>query len=114
MFSLAVFRINEPNSRRSCLCRGPIITNIGPETAGFGPAVTGCKHWNWGVVAVDLRSSHDMFPDLIDQGRNKFTGCAHPAGKCGPIEIDALACKDLRLSVKRLVISEFRHQNMCQ
>ena len=114
MFALAVCGISEPNGRSSGLCRGPIIANIGPETADLSPAVAGCKHRNRRVIAVDLQSSQNMLPDLIDQGRNQFAGCAHPAGKCGAIEIDALACKDLRLPVERLVICELRHQNMCQ
>jgi hypothetical protein len=66
MFALAVFGISEPNGRGSGLCRGPIIANIGPETAGLGSAVAGGKYRNWRVVAVDLRSSQDMLPDLID------------------------------------------------
>jgi hypothetical protein len=81
---------------------------------GLGPAVAGCKHGNRRVIAVDLQSSQNMLPDLIDQGRNQFAGCARPAGKCEAIEIDALACKDLRQPVERLVICELRHQNMCQ
>ena len=77
-------------------------------------SVAGRKYRNRRVVAVDLRSSQEVLPDLIDQGRNKVAGCAHPAGKRRAIEIDALACKDLRLPVERLEICELGHQNMCQ
>jgi hypothetical protein len=114
MFSLAVFGISKPHGRGGGLCRGPIIAHIGPEAAGLGPAVAGCKYRNWRVVAVDLRSSQDMLPDLIDQRRDQFTRCADPAGKCRAIEIDTLACENLGLPVKRLVVCELGHQDMCQ
>ena len=104
MFSLAVFRISEPDGGSSGLSRGPIVANIGPETAGPGSTVARCKYRNWRIVAVDLRSSQDMLPDLIDQRRDQFTRCADPAGQCRAIEINAFAGENFRLPVKGLVV----------
>ena len=104
MFALAIFRISKPDGGCSGLCRGPIIAHIGPETTGLGPTVAGCKYRNRRVVTMDLRSSQDMLPDLIGQGCDQFARCTDPTGKCRTIEIDAFACKDLRLPVERLVI----------
>jgi hypothetical protein len=66
---------------------------------------------------MDLGRGHGVFSDLVGIRGEQFTGCAHPAGKCGAIQIDAIASiasVDLRLPIKGLVITIFGNQHMCQ
>ena len=111
MFSLAMFRISEPDDTGIALCRG----KHSPEAAaGLVSAVTGRKYRSWRVGAAEFRSSQDTLPDLVDQRREQFVCAADPAGKCRATKIAPFACKNLRLPLKRLVVFELGHQDMCQ
>ena len=71
VFARAICRVREPYGRGLRLCRGPIIANISPETAGSGLPVARRKHRDRRIVGVNLRASQNMLPDLVYQRRNQ-------------------------------------------
>src|SRR5215472_6278995 len=67
MFALPIFRVCKPYSGSSRFAGRPVVAHIGPESAGFGLAVTGRKHGDRSIVGVQLATSENMLLDGIHQ-----------------------------------------------
>ncbi len=114
MFSLAILRISKPHGRSGLLTGGAFVANVSPQPSGFGFTGAGREHRHRRIVGVDLAPSQDMLAQRINQRTEQRAGCAHPAGQCGALDLDALPRINLRLAIKRLVIAILRNQHMRQ
>ena len=62
MLALAIGRVREPHPRRRGVPGGPVVTNIGPQSARFRSSQAGCQYRHRGVVGVQLRRTHHVTP----------------------------------------------------
>src|ERR1019366_6201985 len=67
MLALAIFRVREPDGRRGIFPRGPVVTDISPETSSLGLAAARRKHRHRRIVGVKLGSCKHMLLNRIDQ-----------------------------------------------
>ena len=75
----------------------PVVAHIGPESACFGLAVTGCEHRHGRIVGVQLVAGEHMLLDRVDQWSEQIACGADPASQRGARDLDTLAGVDLRL-----------------
>ena len=88
---------------------------IGPETTGPGPGPAVAGHSTGTGVSSALTFDPARTCFLISSTSGATSSLAAPlVDKCRAIEVDAFACENLRLPVKRLVVSELGHQDMRQ
>src|ERR1039458_3040161 len=114
MLALAIFRVREPDGRRSIFSRGPVIAHIGPKPARFGLATARCKYRHRRIVGVKLGSSEHMLLNRIDQRSEQLTCSAYPARQSRPLNLNSLASINLRLAIERQMICKFRNQHVSQ
>ena len=69
MLALTVWRVDEPNGRRSRVCGRATIANLGPQPAGLGPAQSWREHRHGSVVRVQLASGEYVLAHGINQWR---------------------------------------------
>src|SRR5437879_2330523 len=67
MLALAIRSVSEPDTWRGRICCRAVVTDVGPQTPGFGLAHAGSEHRHRGIVGVDLGGGDYMLTHLIDQ-----------------------------------------------
>src|ERR1017187_7547506 len=73
MLALAIFRVREPDGRRGIFPRGPVVTDISPETSSLGLAAARRKHRHRRIVGVKLETGEHMLLHRIDQRSEELT-----------------------------------------
>ena len=108
MFTLAIFRVGEPDSGRGLFARRPVVAHISPETSGLGLAVAGREHRHRRIVGMQLAAGEHMLLNRIDQRGEQIAGCTNPAGQRRARDLHSLAGINLRLPEERQVVSVLR------
>ena len=100
--------IMEQNDGRAGAGMAAIIGNHGPEIAALGGLPPRVQHGRAGFIDEDAVRAAQMDAHVVDDRHQMETGAADPVAERAPIQIDPLPLEDLRLTIKRQMIAEFR------
>ena len=107
--------VMEHDPRRQWSAPAPIIAQDCPKIAGPGLSAPRVKHRRGGFVHVKPGSpgfQQDGHP--VDDRRDMRAHPAHPVGKNGPVDREAVTGHDPRLPVQRHMFGVFGHGDMRQ
>ena len=107
--------VMEHDPRRQWSAPAPIIAQDCPKIAGPGLSAPRVKHRRGGFVHVKPGSpgfQQDGHP--VDDRRDMRAHPAHPVGKNGPVDWEAVTGHDPRLPVQRHMFGVFGHGDMRQ
>src|SRR3546814_18107307 len=86
---------------------GAIVTRIGPELSGLGPAAPGIEHGRMGLIGKQLRPGTQVLQQRRMQWPQPPGAAAHPVSQGRAVQAHALAGQDLSLAVSGLSVGVF-------
>ena len=114
MLALSIGGVGKPHRRRRCRSRIAVVPYIDPESACLRLAHARCKHWYGRVVCMHFARRQHIPSQRLHQRAQQRTACADPARHGGAVQIHAGTGMDGRLPIQRLMVREFRYEDMGQ
>jgi len=109
MGAAAIARIAEEGGRRRRSCKGPIITDIGPQSSGNGLGLR--QHRDGGVVDMEPLRGKDMRFDQMNERLQCRNASADLVGERREAKIDTFERIAIALTVQWLVRAELLEQH---
>src|SRR5471032_1155446 len=104
----------EPYRSRLSRTRATIVAHVDPEAAGHRLTVAWREHRDRRVVNVYLSGNQCVALDRFNERYTELGNLPEPAAHAAAIQRHSVACRNLRLAIQRLMISELRHRNIGQ
>jgi hypothetical protein len=114
VLAFAIRRVGEPHGGRGGVARRTIIADIGPQASRLGLALARRQHRHRRVVGVQFAGGRHVATHRFHQRFQQPTACAYPVGHRRALQFHTLTRVDLRLPIKRLMITVLRDQHMRQ
>ncbi len=89
-----------------------VIAYVDPKPAGFRLFISRCEHGDRRVVRMYLDASHRIATQRFNQRIHQCFTLTDPSTHAGRVQLDPVACGDLRLPVERLMIGVLRHEDV--
>lgn len=112
MHGAAAGRVVEHHHGRAGTAVPPVISNNGPEVAGFRFSSPGIEHRGAGFVHEHPVCALQPLLQVVCDGAQVETGASHPVSERRPIQRDPLPGVDFGLAVKRKVVAELGHHDL--
>src|SRR5947207_15111361 len=90
MHPVAIVRLEEQRSRGPRASEWPLVTDIGPQSAGLGPAGAWRQHRHWSVVDMKDVAAEDVGSEGVDQRLQRRRRGTNPAGQGRGLQADAV------------------------
>jgi hypothetical protein len=114
MLALTIFTIDIRGRRMTGSRPRTVVDRVAPQPPGLGAAAARIQHRQRGIVGNHLGRGQDRAQDQRIQRLQPPAGASDPVAQRGTIQIDALACEYLRLTIQRKVVGIFVDQNVGQ
>jgi hypothetical protein len=100
VLAFAVGRVEEQSGRRPRASKRPLVTHIGPQSAGLGLASTWRQDRHRGVIDMKGIAGKHLGSEGVDERLQRCRRGANPAGQGRGFQVDPIAGEDLGLAVK--------------
>ena len=114
MLTFAVGRVEEQGGRWPRAGEWPLVTHIGPQSAGLGLAGSRRQDRHRCVVDMQAVAGEDVGSEGVDQWFQQRRRRADPAGQGRGLQVHSVARKDLGLAVEWQVVVIFRDDDMSE